>query len=142
MSPPKNYFNKELFIFRLNLIKELKGLSNKHLGVYFGVSEYVVANYLVGRTTPRPDILEKYASALGLNYDWVVGLVEEPMEKDVVSEPTFEYNKQPRNQHVPPEILAASNLIYSDIFTQLKVLSDRIALLELKIKKYESNSKP
>ena len=134
MHHTKEKLNSELFRIRLNLIKELKGLNNKDLAVYFGVTDQVINNFLIGRTTPKPPVIEKYVAALGLNYDWVIGLVDEPMYFEGVADKFIEYGASSKLENIPPAVMAASHLINANIFAQIKSLSDRLAILELELK--------
>lgn len=60
-----------------NIVKKLRGnLSQAALAKLAGVSQQAIADYEMGRF-PKPDKLEKIATAVGKKVDWIIEDIEE-----------------------------------------------------------------
>lgn len=118
------------FIQNLNKIKEERDLNDKQLGDLFGVSDVVVSNYRRRLTIPKRYNLDKFCQALGLNYEWLVGNVDNPIYDvhfDVVAEQQAPYNLNSSRQEM---FLKITSDAYALIFEEMVELKTRINYLE------------
>lgn len=65
---------------RLKEIRELRGLSQVDLGERAGMSHIQVYRYETGRNEPSPDMIARFAKALDITADYLLGLVDLPAE--------------------------------------------------------------
>ena len=58
----------------LNRLKKEKGWNNKDLGLFAGVTDQIISNWLTGRT-PEPPLhsIKELCNKAGVNYSWLMG---------------------------------------------------------------------
>lgn len=65
---------------RLKEVRELRGLTQVDLGERAGMSHIQVYRYETGRNEPSPDMIARFAKALDVTADYLLGLVDLPTD--------------------------------------------------------------
>lgn len=65
---------------RLKAVRDLRGMSQNDLERVVGVSNVQISRYESGRTDPSLDIVIKFAKALDVTADYLLGMVDVPDE--------------------------------------------------------------
>ena len=71
---------KNIFVERLRLAREEKGMGLKELREAVGISQSAMSHYSTGATIPALDVADRIAKVLGVSLDWLCG-------KDEISAP-------------------------------------------------------
>ena len=64
---------KDIFVERLRLAREEKGISLKELREAVGISQSAMSHYSTGATMPTLDVAHRIAKVLGVSLDWLCG---------------------------------------------------------------------
>jgi len=68
---------------QLRILRKQKGLTAKELAQMVGVSEVSITQYENGKRSPRRQVLEDLADALGTSVDYLLGKEEDPAMIDM-----------------------------------------------------------
>jgi transcriptional regulator with XRE-family HTH domain len=102
---------KNIFTARLAGLKDATPL--RRFGARIGVTEGTVRNYLLGRTKPKMDVLEKISKEYNVSIEWLLGI--ETPSQDGISELCQGYEgKMPPEDVKIAEIRAYINEISHD----------------------------
>ena len=64
---------------RLTELRRNKGISQKELGSYLGVSHYTISAYEKERSEPSDDLKVEMCKYFNISCDYLLGLVDNPM---------------------------------------------------------------
>ncbi|SHE94827.1 Transcriptional regulator, contains XRE-family HTH domain [Thermoanaerobacter uzonensis DSM 18761] len=71
---------------RIKELRKKKGVTQKELALYLGVSDRAVGYYESGQRTPPPDILQKIADFFHVSVDYLLGRTDVYSPTDEITE--------------------------------------------------------
>ncbi|ABY93705.1 XRE family transcriptional regulator [Thermoanaerobacter brockii subsp. lactiethylicus] len=75
---------------RIKELRKKKGITQKELASYLGISDRAVGYYESGQRTPPPDILQKIADFFNVSTDYLLGRTNIYNPADEITEAVFD----------------------------------------------------
>jgi transcriptional regulator with XRE-family HTH domain len=76
---------------RLRTLRLGKGLTQKHLAVYFKLSESTIGMYERGEREPSFQLIKAFASYFEVSIDYLLGITDVPSSSQTIREPFAAY---------------------------------------------------